>query len=233
MNNFNCRNKIIDNVCDIFLGSLKKPNNKNIDTIVIGSGASGLTAARNLAFNGQNVLVLESRDRIGGRVHDITLKVMGKIPLGAAWLHTKGHFPILKSLLDKLDVRYMDIDSLKNTDSIQIYTHNKKLSSVENKKFIKILRNLPKVLKKYSKINPDITVSKAITELYKDKMELELINALVTRGYEHCGMNADLMPIRELDGWEPNGQFIYDGFGKLLKKISHGLNINLIPQLPI
>ncbi|MFG2937845.1 flavin monoamine oxidase family protein [Streptomyces sp. NPDC048282] len=38
------------------------------DTIVVGAGMSGLAAARDLADRGKRVLVVEARDRIGGRM---------------------------------------------------------------------------------------------------------------------------------------------------------------------
>lgn len=37
------------------------------DVLVVGGGIAGLTAARDLAQSGRSVLVLEARDRLGGR----------------------------------------------------------------------------------------------------------------------------------------------------------------------
>ncbi|WP_127474477.1 flavin monoamine oxidase family protein [Microbacterium sulfonylureivorans] len=57
-----------------------------IDTIVIGAGVAGLTAARLLARSGRQVVVLEARDRIGGRV--TTERRDGFVTdLGASWIH--------------------------------------------------------------------------------------------------------------------------------------------------
>jgi monoamine oxidase len=59
---------------------------ENIDTIVVGAGIAGLTAARLLGAEGQRVVVLEARDRIGGRV--VTDRVGGTATdLGASWIH--------------------------------------------------------------------------------------------------------------------------------------------------
>lgn len=57
-----------------------------IDTIVIGAGVAGLTAARLLQKAGREVVVLEARDRVGGRVwteRDGDLVT----DLGASWIH--------------------------------------------------------------------------------------------------------------------------------------------------
>ena len=56
------------------------------DTIVIGAGISGLTAARLLTDAGRRTVVLEARDRIGGRVWSD--RSDGRVTdRGASWIH--------------------------------------------------------------------------------------------------------------------------------------------------
>ncbi|MBC9954487.1 FAD-dependent oxidoreductase [Leucobacter sp. cx-42] len=58
----------------------------HVDTLIIGAGVSGLTAASLLTRAGRSVTVLEARDRIGGRVH--SERTAGKVTdLGASWIH--------------------------------------------------------------------------------------------------------------------------------------------------
>lgn len=47
--------------------------NDSYDAIVIGSGYAGLTAARDMALAGLSVMILEARDRIGGRTWTATI----------------------------------------------------------------------------------------------------------------------------------------------------------------
>lgn len=59
-----------------------------IDIAIIGAGAAGIAAARTLEGAGLSILILEARDRLGGRAHTITMP--GDIPfdLGCGWLHS-------------------------------------------------------------------------------------------------------------------------------------------------
>ncbi|XP_061727427.1 LOW QUALITY PROTEIN: spermine oxidase-like [Cydia pomonella] len=56
------------------------------DTIVIGLGAAGVTAATTLIRAGRRVLALEAQSRIGGRVHTVPFG-NGLVELGAEWIH--------------------------------------------------------------------------------------------------------------------------------------------------
>ncbi|WP_018157120.1 flavin monoamine oxidase family protein [Demetria terragena] len=63
------------------------------DVIVIGAGIAGMTAARILADRGVSVLVLEARDRLGGRIHTVKGPTGLPIELGAQVIH--GDNPVL------------------------------------------------------------------------------------------------------------------------------------------
>ncbi|XP_041983706.1 spermine oxidase-like isoform X2 [Aricia agestis] len=60
------------------------------DTIVVGMGAAGMTAAATLAKAGRRVLGLEADDRIGGRVKTVPFGD-GVVEVGAEWIHGSSH----------------------------------------------------------------------------------------------------------------------------------------------
>ena len=59
---------------------------KSVDVVVVGAGVAGLVAARNLAQGGADVLVLEARDRVGGRLLNGELPGGRPIEVGGQWV---------------------------------------------------------------------------------------------------------------------------------------------------
>lgn len=57
------------------------------DVVIIGAGMAGLSAAQELVKRGRSVLVLEARDRIGGRVWTSGGWPDVPVDLGASWIH--------------------------------------------------------------------------------------------------------------------------------------------------
>ncbi|MGN6723008.1 MAG: flavin monoamine oxidase family protein [Marmoricola sp.] len=62
--------------------------NESVDVVIVGAGFAGLTAAHDLVNQGYSVVVLEGRDRVGGRV--LSGEVAGvKVDLGGTWVATR------------------------------------------------------------------------------------------------------------------------------------------------
>ena len=70
------------------------------DLVVVGAGLAGLSAARDLALGGADVLVLEARDRVGGRVEQASVDDERPVQLGGE-LVGHAHTAYL-SLVDEL-----------------------------------------------------------------------------------------------------------------------------------
>lgn len=75
----------------------------NLPIIVIGAGAAGLIAARQILHSGRKVILLEARERTGGRIH--TIQSNGYVIEAAAeFIH--GDLPITIALLHEYKIRF-------------------------------------------------------------------------------------------------------------------------------
>lgn len=75
------------------------------DVAVIGAGAAGLAAGLTLQASGKSFIVLEARDRIGGRAFTDTTSLGLPFDMGAHWLHAAAQNPFT-TIADRLGFAY-------------------------------------------------------------------------------------------------------------------------------
>jgi len=74
--------------------------------LIIGAGAAGLAAARDLAVAGIQAIVLEARERVGGRVHTRHGSII-PIEFGAEFVH--GRHPRLLEIIEEANAPFCDV----------------------------------------------------------------------------------------------------------------------------
>jgi monoamine oxidase len=89
-----------------------EPNGKTV--IVIGAGISGLAAAKKLSEKGFNVIILESQDKLGGRLR--TNRSLGlAFDEGASWIHGVSGNPLTKLASESKMNTFETVDDQENT----------------------------------------------------------------------------------------------------------------------
>ena len=72
---------------------------EQIETVVIGAGLAGLCAARDLLKAGRQVVLVEARDRVGGRTYSAPFEAAGlTVDLGAEWVDPDQHQAMMQEL---------------------------------------------------------------------------------------------------------------------------------------
>ncbi|PWT89541.1 MAG: hypothetical protein C5B55_11220 [Blastocatellia bacterium] len=83
-------------------------NHQTFDALILGAGAAGLAAATEMSRGGLRTIIIEARDRIGGRIytrHNRTSSV--PIELGAEFVH--GRPPELFELIDEAQLKVEEV----------------------------------------------------------------------------------------------------------------------------
>ena len=65
----------------------------DIEVVIIGGGAAGIAAGRHLRQAGIDCLIVEARDRLGGRAWTVIDDSGFALDLGCGWLHSADRNP--------------------------------------------------------------------------------------------------------------------------------------------
>lgn len=128
-----------------------------LDVIVIGAGGAGLTAARELQNAGINVLVLEARDRIGGRAFtDTSLGVPWD--RGCSWLHASDVNPLVAY------ARQNDFDVFADNFPRHIYEGSRRMGGAETAGYRAVQERMGREMSDAARRGLDIPTEAAFTQ---------------------------------------------------------------------
>lgn len=138
-----------------------------MDVIIIGAGASGLMAARELAKAGKKVCVLEARNRIGGRIHTINNSSFS-YPLegGAEFIH--GKLPVTLELLKEAGIGHLEITG--------------GMWQVKNGKWTKeeaFIEHTPLLMKQLKNLKEDVSIAEFLEKEFAEEKYTQMKKSLL------------------------------------------------------
>jgi monoamine oxidase len=180
------------------------------DCIIIGAGATGLYAASKLTAARKNVLLLEARDRIGGRIYTIAdTNFSRSIEAGAEFIH--GDVPITLSLLKEANISFHKMMG----EMFQVENGSLKDSDLFN-------RDWPQIIDKLHQLKVDISFEEFLQRYFPGNDQLHQNIKKFVEGYNAADSDkVSSFALRE--EWsaeeEPTQNRPENGYGPLMKHL--------------
>jgi monoamine oxidase len=202
-----------------------KPTRQRV--IVIGAGVGGLAAAHDLTRAGVETIVLEARNRTGGRIHTSRAWEGVPVDLGASWIHGQDGNP-LTALADAASARRVetsyDRSTLRDANGQEIDPDLKSANALVERALAAAFR-----------LKSDIPVMQAIKRsrdwARADPQLRRLVRYVVniTLEHEYGGPAHELSAWHGADGQEFGGAdaLFPDGYDRIPKYLARGLDIRL------
>ncbi|XP_038697275.1 probable polyamine oxidase 4 [Tripterygium wilfordii] len=195
--------------------------------IVIGGGISGLAAARILYDASFKVILLESRDRLGGRIHtDYSFGC--PVDMGASWLHGVCNENPLAPLIRSLGLplyRTSGDNSVLYDHDLESYTlYDIDGRQIPQQVVIEVGETFKKILKETEKVRDeyanDMSVLQAISivldshpELRQEGLANEVLQWYICRMEAWFAVDADMISLKNWD----QEQVLSGGHGLMVK----------------
>jgi monoamine oxidase len=218
----------MSNACDNL--TLEKSSNKK-RIIVIGAGLAGLAAARKLQQQGNEVIVVEARNRIGGRIWTSTKWTDMPLDFGATWIHGVTGNPLTNLA-----------EEIKSTRLITNYdraiTYNllgKPLSNSEKARMDELRKQVFKALTKAQNNEANISIRQAVEPLIQQfdssTEAYRFINFILNSEIEHeYSGSAARLSTRWYDNdkkFKGDDVFFVQGFKSITEFLANELQIEL------
>lgn len=190
----------------------------DFDVVVIGAGAAGVGAGRALAAAGSRFVILEARDRIGGRAWTVDAGCGFPIDLGCEWLHSADINPLV-SLAREHGVEVDEHAAVWSTE-----WNREKLGPARFADFRGVLDALFAAAESLAEAGgPDVALADLLPPDTPWRGPIEAICGWVTGGRLDQVSAVDVGRSAETDrNWRLRG-----GYGALIGKLAEGLPVKL------
>ena len=191
----------------------------NPDVAIVGAGAAGLSAARSLIDHGLSVVVLEARDRIGGRAWTESETFGLPFDHGCSWLHAANRNPF-RPMAD--DWGYT---TLYHDDAAEIVmVGDRRATAAEEGAYGRAWRALKSAVSSAGRRGEDVSAASVSP---RDLPWIEVSEAW----FGPMSMAMDLENFSCADSWglvdtKPN-YMIREGFGTLVSQFGRGIPVTL------
>jgi polyamine oxidase len=193
-----------------FNTATSNPPTKPRTAIIVGAGLSGLSCARELEHLGWNVIILESRDRVGGRVWTDTFLNGAVVDVGASFIHGIKDNPIAElalregiTLHERLTCPLFDFDGSPLNPEVDKHVEDEFNATLERAAKRKKQRNVDKNESLEAALQVSIDSSRKFTARDQRAFNWHLSNL-------EYSVNADLKVVKN-DGWDADDPYGLEG----------------------
>ena len=201
--------------------------------LVVGAGIAGLAAAQTLEQRGHEAVVLEARERIGGRIWTSTRWPDAPLDLGATWIHGVKGNPIT-ALADKINARRVTTSYNKYI----IYgTSGQWLNDAQEKRLDQFCKQIKKALRTAQNHHVDQSVQAAVeAELDWATLPPEdkrLVDFILNGSIEHeyAGSTNDLSACwykyGAADAFKGQDALFVNGYHEIITHLAKGVTVQL------
>lgn len=196
--------------------------NRGPKVVVIGAGVAGLAAANKLKAAGVNVIVLEARNRIGGRVYtDNSWEV--PVEMGAAWIHALKDNPVVPLVraagLTLIPCDYAD-ETIRDTVTANISSAGNRASGQTERAVDRLSESL---------LPPSLSVASGLRRqgLPSDRFTAWAVETNIVQEY---GLNTTTLGSRALSegsNFTGGDAFVGGGYDNMTQVLAEGLDVRL------
>ncbi len=203
----------------LLAGARRQAYATDVDVVVVGAGAAGISAARELMTLGRKVVVLEARDRLGGRVFtDTSLGV--PYDAGAMFIHWAERNPWNKIARD-LNVPTID-DSWRG-GGFQVFSGGRPMSDGERNNRRGAFGRMERLLDQAAATGRDMSVAEAVSSLGPELAPIAASGLLLS-----LGEDAERISVLDYEAlWAGDDLQVPSGYGNLVSRYGEGLGVRL------